>query len=240
VGTTHDRQRASRNVFLQHLDGLVFGDDPRHGYIEGPVFRHPVRDYSLERPVGWSIWIGPRVVLFTSPDQSMQIQVTEDRSRGLHPADYVRRLAYDLRIRGYSPAQIHLVQPVRASDLLVPQAWPTGYYPLQVFVFQNRMGGPFLRLVLAHSRVYGPQPMPFPRISAWCDRVTQGPSRIAIIQAPRHCTLSEIPTLLDSVSMNLPTLALLNGLHSNAWLPAGTLLKIVTASDETPPRTAMF
>ena len=39
--------------FLGRLDGLVFGSDPRAGFVVGPTFVHPRRGFQIDLPAGW-------------------------------------------------------------------------------------------------------------------------------------------------------------------------------------------
>ena len=39
--------------YLQMIDGIVYGDDPRQGYVEGNVFYHPELRFKFSYPAGW-------------------------------------------------------------------------------------------------------------------------------------------------------------------------------------------
>jgi predicted Zn-dependent protease len=43
----------NRREYVRRLDGLVFGENPREGYFEGEVFRHPDLAFRLTMPIGW-------------------------------------------------------------------------------------------------------------------------------------------------------------------------------------------
>ncbi len=42
-----------RDRYLNMLDGLIYGENPRHGYFEGPRFLHPDLAFELTFPGGW-------------------------------------------------------------------------------------------------------------------------------------------------------------------------------------------
>ena len=44
-----------RDQYLAKIDGLVYGQDPRQGYVEGNTFYHPSMRFSFNRPDGWSV-----------------------------------------------------------------------------------------------------------------------------------------------------------------------------------------
>ncbi len=45
--------RVGRDDYLQRIDGMVYGPDPRHGYFRGDEFVHPELRFSLAFPRGW-------------------------------------------------------------------------------------------------------------------------------------------------------------------------------------------
>ncbi len=47
--------RLNRDEYLRHIDGLVFGDDPRQGYVEEHIFYHPGLRFQFPVPADWKI-----------------------------------------------------------------------------------------------------------------------------------------------------------------------------------------
>jgi predicted Zn-dependent protease len=45
----------NRDRYLKQLDGLVFGEDPRRGYVSGQVFYHPELKFQFPVPAGWTV-----------------------------------------------------------------------------------------------------------------------------------------------------------------------------------------
>lgn len=45
----------NRDQYLRQIDGIVFGEDPRQGYVEGNVFYHPELRFQFPVPAGWKI-----------------------------------------------------------------------------------------------------------------------------------------------------------------------------------------
>jgi len=44
----------NRDPFLDRIDGIVYGDDPRQGYFDGARFFHPDLAFEITFPAGWS------------------------------------------------------------------------------------------------------------------------------------------------------------------------------------------
>jgi len=45
--------QVNRNSFLKLIDGLVYGEDPRQGFVEANVFYHPELKFQFPVPTGW-------------------------------------------------------------------------------------------------------------------------------------------------------------------------------------------
>jgi predicted Zn-dependent protease len=44
----------NRNQYLQRIEGLIYGEDPREGYRENGVFYHPVLKFQFNIPANWN------------------------------------------------------------------------------------------------------------------------------------------------------------------------------------------
>jgi predicted Zn-dependent protease len=58
-----------RPVYLRRVDGIVFGDNPREGFFQGNLFRHPDLAFRLRFPDGWQGNNGKQTVAAVSPDR---------------------------------------------------------------------------------------------------------------------------------------------------------------------------
>ena len=45
----------NRDQYLKQIDGIVFGEDPRQGYVEGSIFYHPELRFQFPVPAGWKV-----------------------------------------------------------------------------------------------------------------------------------------------------------------------------------------
>jgi predicted Zn-dependent protease len=59
----------ARDAYLQRIDGMVFGNDPRDGFVEGSTFYHPALAFQMRFPDGWKIQNEKQVVAAMSPNQ---------------------------------------------------------------------------------------------------------------------------------------------------------------------------
>ena len=54
--------------YLRELDGLLYGDDPAQGFVDGRRFAHPVMRIGFEAPEGFTLTNSPRSILVEGPD----------------------------------------------------------------------------------------------------------------------------------------------------------------------------
>lgn len=75
------------------LDGLVFGPDPRQGFMAGDAFRHPGLQFQITLPHGWTVNNLPSAVIAVEPQKQAMLQLTLEKSEGATPAQYATKLA---------------------------------------------------------------------------------------------------------------------------------------------------
>lgn len=66
---------SNRDAFLNRLNGLVFGIDPRQGYFEGTRFLHPEMRFQFDVPSGWQTANYPVAVLAADPNGTAQLEL---------------------------------------------------------------------------------------------------------------------------------------------------------------------
>lgn len=70
----------ARDRYLDHLDGMVFGEDPRQGYFKDARFVHPDLEFELTFPSGWRTINQRSVVAAIEPGEEavLTVEVAED------------------------------------------------------------------------------------------------------------------------------------------------------------------
>jgi predicted Zn-dependent protease len=73
------QQRGSRvanDDYLEQLDGLVFGQNPRQGFFRDGVFYHPDLRFSFDMPAEWQTQNLTTAVIGVSPNRDAAVQLT--------------------------------------------------------------------------------------------------------------------------------------------------------------------
>ncbi len=78
AGITADlsKSKLNRDPFVRHLDGLVYGENPRQGFFVGERFNHPDLAFRFDFPAGWKTQNQPSAVVGVSPNQDGMIALS--------------------------------------------------------------------------------------------------------------------------------------------------------------------
>jgi predicted Zn-dependent protease len=60
--------KVSRESYLKKIEGLIYGEDPKQGFLENDVFYHPVLKFQLNTPKGWNYQNKPQELEFAPKD----------------------------------------------------------------------------------------------------------------------------------------------------------------------------
>ncbi len=89
--------RRDRDAFFDRIDNMVFGDDPRQGFVYDGAFRHPEMGFRFDIPEGWNTVNTRLFFAATNAAQNPSARfvlrvVPEDQREGRTPSAYVERL----------------------------------------------------------------------------------------------------------------------------------------------------
>jgi predicted Zn-dependent protease len=220
--------RIGESEFLAHIDGLIFGDNPRQGYFEHNRFMHPDLAFQMTFPDGWKTQNLPQAVVGVSPRQDAAIQLTLGRGdparaaeqflsqQGLRAGQVARRNVNGLpAVLAEFAAQ---TQQGTVQGLVGFISYRDTTY--QVVGYTSAQGyADVQRALLDTIESFGPL-----TDSA---ALNVQPHRIDIVTLPRAMTVREFARAYPS-KVDEQTLALINEVaDANAQFPAGKRVKRV-------------
>lgn len=219
----------NRDEYLQHLYGLVFGEDPRQGYVKDNVFYHPQLTFQFLVPANWKVNNTASQVQMISaaedaamiltfargetPDQAAQDFVTKNKLNVAGSDSQIingfltRRLHFNLETEeGTIAGLAHFIQ--KDSRVLMFLGY-TGAAKFNSYsqIFSDTLGS--FKLLTNEARI------------------NVSPEKIKIIKVARADTLANILKPYNYSESRLKQLAILNARELTDQVPAGTLLKII-------------
>jgi len=82
-----------RDAYLKRIDNIVYGEDPRQGYVEGNAFYHPGMEFTFQFPAGWKVQNTASQVILNSPDGQAAFWLQAEQSAEELPAYARKKLA---------------------------------------------------------------------------------------------------------------------------------------------------
>jgi predicted Zn-dependent protease len=236
---TRARQRAlqtgragglrNREPFLAAIDGMIYGDDPRQGVIDGRTFRHPDLRIAFTAPAEFTLANSPQAVSITG--RSGQAQLSTAAYRG-DLGDYVGRVFASLSQGGVPSARI---QPTRVNGLEAAYATvraSSGRQPVDATVFAIATSPStayhFVLVTPAGQGVgpFGPMIDSFRQISA--QEAAQIRARVVDVRTVRPGDTPErLAQAMAFDSLKLERFLVLNGLAPGQPLRAGEKVKLI-------------
>ena len=220
--------RVGRDDFLKHVDGLVFGENPRDGFFEGAVFHHPELRFRIDFPAGWQTQNeATRVVGVSAQKDAMMVL-------GLGGAGTPSQLLSQFLGQQGMAAGRTSTQPINgitaAWGEFVAQTEQGALSGIIAFVSYNgtnyrvlaytpaassaKYGGAFQSAIGSFRQETDPRVL------------SVKPNRVRLVKLARAMTITEFNTATPS-SIPIKLLAIINGVEETQTIPAGTLVKRV-------------
>ena len=79
--------KVNADSYLQMIDGIIYGEDPRQGYVEGSTFYHPELRFRFTYPAGWQYQNQPTQVNMAPQDGKALLVFTLAKQKSLQAAD---------------------------------------------------------------------------------------------------------------------------------------------------------
>lgn len=114
--------RTERESYLRLIDGIVYGEDPRQGYVESNTFYHPELKFQFPIPTGWKHVNTPSQIQMASPDQKAMMLMAVSNEKTLNEAAKSVVDQYKLRVLDQRNVQINGMQAiVQVADQLTAE-----------------------------------------------------------------------------------------------------------------------
>lgn len=218
----------NRDAYLQTIDGMVFGVNPRQGYFEGGRFYHPELRFRVDFPSGWQTQNRADAVLAGSPQNDALLQLALGGSEA--PETLLQKFGQQqgmqmgstqrVTVNGMAAAtaefQVTEQDGVIAGRVMYLR-YGTTTYQLLGYSTQARYGA-YASQVNAFMQSFATVSDPAV--------LNKQPQRISLVRLSRAMTIEEFNRQYPS-AIKLELVAALNGVNPGETLPAGTMAKRV-------------
>lgn len=223
----------NRDLFLSKISGLIYGDDPVQGIVEGNEFTHPVSKFYFRAPNGFFLLNGTRAVAING--QSGKGQLTGAPYNGDMDA-YIK--AAFAGLTGQNQPALNPGPVNRTTVNGIPAAYSTArvaqsnnlQVDVTVFAYEFAKDRAFHFVTIAQAgggAVFDSMYGSMRRITqAEADKVK--PRKLAVVTAKSGDTVQSLAARMAYSSNQLDRFLVLNGLQANSTIAAGQKVKLVT------------
>ena len=228
---TLDMTIVGQDEHLDKIDGIVLGDDPRQGYVDGNVFYHPELRFMFPVPRDWQLINQPTQVAMVNKDQSAVMVMTiaqgsssaRDAATKFAQQEGLTVVDQGQSSGGYLPAWVVVVDAPQQDGSVIRAVAHFVDYGGNVYQF---VGYSSQAAFQQYSSVFASTMQGFNRLADQ-SRINVQPNRLKIVKANHNGSFaSMLPNQLPK-PVTQDELAILNQVTLNEDVSAGTPLKLV-------------
>ncbi|MEO1424310.1 MAG: M48 family metalloprotease [Pseudomonadota bacterium] len=230
-GTARNEDR-----YLNMIDGMVYGDSPKQGFVRGNSFQHPVLRFMFSVPEGYRITNQPTQIIAAGRDSSVLIMdAASDPGGSL--TSYLRDLWYP-QIRERNPVgDIADIRPRRidgldAATMTIPVQQDTGVAVGDLTVI--RANGRLYRFTALSPQTARASRQALDRSVQSFDSLTEAqaarlkPYRVRVTTVRAEDTVNSLAQRMSPGPLRLERFLALNSLDANSRLTPGQRVKLVS------------
>jgi predicted Zn-dependent protease len=219
-----------RDIYLNKIDGILYGDDPDQGLVRGRQFIHPALRFAFEAPPDFALLNGESQVSGRGPDGALLVFDGAQRTDPSMQA-YVRDTwLAQVNIQGLEPLRIDRRDAATAAFRIDIQGQTYDARAVAI-AFDSRTIFRFLFLTppavtARYDEAFRRTAYSFRTISA-AEAAAVTPRRIALHRVAAGETPAQVARRMALDGHKLERFLVLNGLQQAQPLSAGALVKIV-------------
>ena len=221
----------AQDIYFSKIDGMLYGDDPKQGFVRGRVFLHPDLRFRFEVPKGFRLLNSPRAVSAFGPKGS---RIVFDRAT--KPGDgSIKSYLTDVWAKGASLREVEriVINSLEAATGITRLRTDKG--ALDVRLLAIRVGPKIVYrfLFLTPSELTQSLARDFRRTTYSFRQLDEPeamllkPRKIDIIKVGRRDTAAGLARRMPFEDLKLERFRVLNGLAEDEGLAVGRRIKIV-------------
>ncbi len=223
----------ARRIYLKNINGMIYGNDPKQGFVQGRVFAHPKLRIRFEVPREFRLFNSPSQVRAVGPDNA---KIIFDSAR--KPSDGpVRFYLKDVWAAGLNLRQLETINisGLEAATATTRVRTISGSRDIRFLAIRKNLHTIYRFNFITKPGQMSRWSIPFRRTShsfrilSEAEAIALKPSRIKLIRIQSGDTAAGIARrMYGDDGFSLERFRLINGLSVNARLRTGQTVKIIT------------
>ncbi|MBM2829248.1 MAG: putative Zn-dependent protease [Gammaproteobacteria bacterium] len=220
-----------REIYMDKMNGLVFGDSPEQGIVRGRNFYHEKLGFAMQMPHGWNIMNHPDRLAISAPNGVALMQLgMEDINERISPREFMETRLGLQHLTNDAPLNIHGsdahtgLAPVNTSDGKRTWRFTVIYFNNQAYILVGVAKDP--GGTAEFDSYFLETAQSFHAITS-NERILAKPLRLKTIEVGSDTTFAALAQSSPLETYSEEKLRLLNGMFPNGEPQAGMLLKVV-------------
>jgi predicted Zn-dependent protease len=216
------------------MDGIIYGEDPRQGYVENNVFYHPELLWQYPIPNNWRTVNSPSQVQMApeSGDALMILTLSSEQTLSNAKAKVIEDAK--LNVISDRSTSVNGISAIEMTSLLPQQAQDGSTYNLKIMTYlldYNNLIYIFHGLAIEtdfnqYVENFGATMRGFRKLND-PSKINVKPERIKVVQVSSNTTLENVLRQNGIPNNRLEEIAILNSMDLSTNLEVGMLIKVV-------------
>jgi predicted Zn-dependent protease len=220
--------KINRDSYLRKIDGMVFGEDPRDGFLESGVFYHPKLKFSFPVPTAWRLQNSPQQVQMAPENGEALLVLTLAAGTSLQDASDKILAQYNLeKVESRKETHHGLSSLITIADQKQEQGTIRVMSALIQFNgnIYSLMGISELSKFSSYTPTFLGTIQHFQELKE-AEKLNRKPDIILIKSVPNAMTLQSALQYFNMPTESFEKLAMLNQMNLSDRLSGGTLIKV--------------
>jgi len=228
--------QVNRDKYLKMIDGIVYGEDPRQGYVESNIFYHPDLKFKFPFPKGWQLVNTPLQVQIAPEDGKAIIILTLSQQDSLQQAVDTNINKLSLTVIERKSIEVNGFPAIALQSKQIPQDTQSNaqdtirlqsyfiQYDKNIYIFH---GITFDSIYETHRQNFTTTMGEFSRLTDPA-KLNKKPERIRIKEVQRSGSVADVLGYYGVPESQKKNIALLNNMNLSDRLVGGDLIKIIS------------
>jgi predicted Zn-dependent protease len=227
--------KVNHDSYLQLIDGIIYGDDPKQGYVEGNTFYHPELKFKFSFPTGWTLQNSPLQISITPSDGKALMLFTMSNQKTLETAVDTTIAQYKLTLQGSKKTTVNGLQAIVTQCKQVSQDQTTGATSTNMVLTYYISYGGLIYIIHGisteadfntYASTMNSSMTTFSNLTE-ASKINVKPKRIQVVKVQRSGTLSDAFAYYRVPQKQYSELALLNDIELTDQVQVGKMIKII-------------
>ena len=227
--------QVNRDTYLRRIEGLVYGEDPRQGYLENSVFYHPEMKFQFNVPQSWKYQNSPQRVQMAPADGQALMYLAGGAANSLQEAGQAFLQQNGLQvldqkettINGYRTLMILADSKVDAQQQQQQQPLRVQAYFYQFDKELLMMMGVSATQTFAQYQPYFTSTMQSFKKLTDAAKINKKPERVRIKTVAANGTFAQALKYFKVADKRMEEMAILNGMLQTDPVTKGMLIKVI-------------